>query len=61
MNNWLIWSNEHKAWWKPNSMGYTTSRKEAGRYTMERATEICRCANHWTLDNETPNETMVLE
>lgn len=32
---WLIWSNEHNAWWAPNSLGYTPSITKAGRYTLE--------------------------
>ena len=31
----LIWSQDHKAWWKADGMGYTKLRSEAGRYTYE--------------------------
>ena len=31
----LIWSNSHKAWWRPDGQGYTSRRAEAGRYTFE--------------------------
>lgn len=27
---WLIWSNEHGAWWRPKSLGYTRIIGEAG-------------------------------
>jgi hypothetical protein len=37
----LIWSNEHAAWWRPESRGYTDSIASAGLYTDEEATEIC--------------------
>ena len=38
---WLIWSNEHGAWWKPGEWGYTRLIEEAGRYTERRARQIC--------------------
>jgi hypothetical protein len=37
---YLIWSNEHGAWWKPGSMGYTRSLREAGRYNYHQAADI---------------------
>lgn len=50
---WLIWSVEHSAWWRPNDKGYTPSWDMAGRYTKERACEICMKAN-WRALNEVP-------
>ncbi len=44
--NFLIWSNEHEAWWRPNSAGYTTFLERAGRYTKDEALRICRSAGH---------------
>jgi hypothetical protein len=38
----LIWSIEHKKWWRPNGMGYTPTFSEAGRFSLENAVEICR-------------------
>jgi hypothetical protein len=38
---WLIWSNEHEAWWRPNGNGYTMLRAEAGEYGFAKAVEIC--------------------
>lgn len=58
---YLIWSNEHNAWWRPNGNGYTKSIEEAGRYTFERAAEICRDAN-WYRPQESkaaPDESIV--
>lgn len=56
---WLIWSNEHGQWWAPASQGYTPSRKRAGRYSLEEATEIVAGANICQRDNAVPNEAMV--
>ncbi len=33
----LIWSHEHKQWWRPNHIGYTDKVSEAGRYTEAEA------------------------
>lgn len=33
----LIWSNEHQAWWRANGRGYTGHIEEAGRHTREQA------------------------
>lgn len=30
----IIWSNEHRAWWRPNGRGYTTVKSEAGIYNI---------------------------
>jgi hypothetical protein len=39
--DWLIFSFDHMAWWRPDSAGYTGKVAEAGHYT---ATEYCRIA-----------------
>lgn len=33
--NFLIWSGKEKAWWKPDGMGYTKKRSEAGVFSVE--------------------------
>lgn len=38
---WLVWSNEHGAWWGPNSAGYLYKVEEAGRYTLAEAMSHC--------------------
>jgi hypothetical protein len=38
---YLIWSHEHSAWWRPGGRGYTQRISGAGRYTWDRALEIC--------------------
>lgn len=56
---YLIWSFEHKGWWRENHSGYTTTQKLAGVYTYEEAIKICRGANYNLIKGEFPNETMV--
>lgn len=62
---YVIWSHEHRRWWRPNRQGYTSNLSEAGRYTKEEATEITldvlppgiqiglpeRVATHWDVHN----------
>jgi hypothetical protein len=43
-DDYLIWSNEHRGWWRPGSMGYHPGLKRAGRYSREQALEICQNA-----------------
>lgn len=60
--NYLIWSNEHTAWWRPESAGYTVSIDHAGRYSRDEAMKICKGANWGFMqDTENPNEIPVLE
>ena len=33
----LLWSNKHSMWWRPDSRGYTDNSDEAGRYTQQEA------------------------
>lgn len=42
--NWLVWSNEHHAFWGPNRCGYYQAIESAGRYIREEAEAICRDA-----------------
>lgn len=55
---YLIWSNEHRGWWKPGGYGYTTLTQRAGVYGAAEATEIVRQAN--IVPRDPPNEVMVL-
>lgn len=43
----LVWSNQHAAWWRPARRGYTTIIEEAGRYDRGEAEAIVKDA---TLD-----------
>ncbi len=38
---YLVWSKSHKAWWRPNSMGYCVHHSQAGRYPKAEAEDIC--------------------
>ncbi len=39
---YLLWSNKHQQWWRPNSAGYTGLQAEAGRYSEWDALERVR-------------------
>lgn len=39
---YLIWSNEHRAWWGPDECGYVRRLGDAGRYSRADALIICR-------------------
>lgn len=30
---YLLWSGRHRAWWRPDALGYTALAAEAGRYS----------------------------
>lgn len=59
---YFIWSFEHDLWKKPYGSGYTLIIQEAGRYTLEKATQICKDANVH-INNRIPilNEAIVPE
>lgn len=37
---YLIWSNQHQQWWRPDHRGYTGYIEEAGRYERAEADRI---------------------
>lgn len=57
---YLVWSNEHKAWWGPNHAGYNTCIEWAGRYSREDALGICIGARGGRRFNDNPSEVPVL-
>lgn len=58
---YLIWSNEHNAWWRPESCGYTTFIESAGRYSKDEAEDICSSARSPVSDQIVPPEIMIEE
>lgn len=52
---YLIWSNEHNAWWKPNRQGYTPELAGAGEYEEREAVSVI-CTD-WMWSNH-PYETL---
>jgi hypothetical protein len=55
---WLVWSNEHAAWWGPNRCHYYTDVSAAGRYTLEEAMQIAglRTGSKKTRETGNPGE-----
>ena len=45
MTEYVIWSIEHDAWWKPARTGYTRELVEAGIYAEREARAIVQRAN----------------
>jgi hypothetical protein len=59
--NWLIWSNEHRAYWRPDMIGYTKSWREAGRFSRKQAVVICDNPRTRMMEKDPPSETMIPE
>lgn len=57
---YLVWSNEHQAWWAPYECGYISIISQAGRYDRSMAARICQSANAYLAEGREPNEVMVL-
>lgn len=58
---YLVWSNEHGAWWRPNRQGYTVIFQSAGRYSRDEAISICANARDGWEAKLTPSEIPVRE
>jgi hypothetical protein len=57
---YLVWSNQHRAWWRANSCGYVKSVLGAGHYTREEAIAISGdTRDHWEDPSETPDELAI--
>lgn len=41
---YLVWSNEHRGWWRHGGWGYTPDLSRAGRFSRANALAICRGA-----------------
>jgi hypothetical protein len=58
---YLIWSNEHRAWWGPNRCGYFTSIDSAGRYLRDEAIKIASSARGGWAKGKNPDEIAMPE
>lgn len=58
--SYLIWSNQHRAWWNPASAGYTMYAELAGRYSRDEAIKICNGRDGWRVA-QPPDEIPVRE
>lgn len=57
---YLIWSNQHGAWWGPNSLGYANDSDLAGRYSRDEAADIVERAGSYGAPEGVPNEVAVV-
>lgn len=58
---YLIWSNEHRCWWGPDSCGYTTNIERAGRYSRVEAINIAGTARGGWEVGRNPDEIAIPE
>jgi hypothetical protein len=56
---YLVWSNEHKAWWRADSAGYASSILEAGIYSRADAIDISHGARDGWIAGRRPDEIPV--
>jgi hypothetical protein len=57
---YVIWSNQHKAWWRPKSAGYARDVRGAGVYSRTEALDICQTARDGWGVGHPPDEVPVL-
>jgi len=57
---YVVWSNEHSAWWGPRRSGYYTHLSAAGRYDRNEAIRICVDARGGRRFNSNPSEVPIL-
>lgn len=59
-NVWLVWSNEHKGWWRRDGNGYSQHVIDAKRFSYQEACAVVHQSNQhrWFCLAE-PHETMV--
>lgn len=55
----VIWSNQHRAYWRDNSAGYTVHAAAAGIYSRAEALSICRGVRNGFDANRAPDEVPV--
>lgn len=54
----LIYSVEHRAWWKKGNFGYTSHISLAGVFTYSEAIDICNKSNRVQVLNSSINATI---
>ena len=59
--SYLVWSNEHRAWWAPDRCGYTIVLERAGRYTRDEAIAIASNARGGWAKGKNPPEIAIPE
>ena len=59
MADYLIWSNEHGAWWRNAGRGYTLDVALAGLYPRDEAINICVQARGGWVEGKAPPEIPV--
>lgn len=59
-SEYVIWSNEHHAWWGPDERGYVSRIDRAGRYPRQQALKICSRARGGREFNDNPSEIPLL-
>lgn len=56
-HGWLIYSHEHKGYWKQDKRGYDKTGEDAGVFGLVEACDICKAANIGNRGE--PEESMV--
>lgn len=57
---YLVWSNQHRAWWRANSRGYTNDVRSAGLYDREEAISISgQGRDGWLEPKKAPDELAI--
>lgn len=59
---YLVWSNQHRCWWRANSHGYTNDVTRAGRYSRAEAISISfQGRDGWQNPKGAPDELAIAE
>lgn len=59
-SKYLIWSNEHRLWWRADRKGYTNDLSSAGRYSRDESISICSGSRDGWGARSVPPEVPVL-
>lgn len=59
-DQYLVWSNQHRCWWRANSAGYTNDIRAAGWYSRGEAIDISgQSRDGWGNPSKTPDELAI--